>query len=163
MAQVYVSIGSNIERRRHIGRALAALAERYGPVNRSHVYESDAVGFDSDPFFNLVVGFDTVVPPLKLQEQLHAIEADCGRVRTTDLKARTLDLDLLLYASQVITGDGLTLPRDDIERYAFVLGPLAELAPEYLHPVTGQRVADMWANFDTAAQPMTRVDWTGDD
>ncbi len=163
MAQVYVSIGSNIGRRKHIGLALEALADRYGTVARSHIYESDAVGFDSDPFYNLVVGFDTVVPPLDLQEQLHAIEADCGRVRTTDLKARTLDLDLLLYGRQVIAADGLTIPRDDIERYAFVLGPLAELAPDFKHPVTGLRIADMWANFNVDEQPMSRIDWPDSD
>jgi 2-amino-4-hydroxy-6-hydroxymethyldihydropteridine diphosphokinase len=158
-AQVYVSIGSNIERTQNIEAALQQLKADYGDLEQSSVYESAAVGFDSAPFYNLVVGFVTDASPREVQRQLHIIEQNSGRVRNGTLAARTLDLDLLLYDDLVIDEDTLTLPRDDIERYAFVLGPLAEIAGSKRHPVTGRRYADMWSEFDDTQQKLTRVDW----
>ena len=159
MAQVYVSVGSNIDRQRNIATALQVLTETYGELQLSPVYESAAVGFDSEPFYNLVLGFSTQQSPQAIQEQLHAIENRCGRQRTTALSARTLDLDLLLYDDRVMSDGKLLLPREDIDRYAFVLRPLAEIAATVRHPVTGVSYADMWTDFDDEQQPLTRVDW----
>jgi 2-amino-4-hydroxy-6-hydroxymethyldihydropteridine diphosphokinase len=159
VARVYVSIGSNIDRDRNIALALRLLEASFGRLQRSSVYESAAVGFDSDPFYNLVVGFETAATPRHIQDALHCIEESSGRIRTTGLSARTLDLDLLLYDDLVIDADGLTLPRGDITRYAFVLGPLAEIAGGQRHPVTGDRYADMWSAFDDPGQILSRVDW----
>ena len=159
MAQVYVSVGSNLERERNIATALQELTESYGELQQSSVYESAAVGFDSAPFYNLVVGFSTQESPQVIQHQLHAIEDRCGRQRTATLSARTLDLDLLLYDDQVMTDGKLVLPREDINRYAFVLGPLAEIAATARHPVTTVSYAEMWAAFDDSDQPLTRIDW----
>ena len=159
MAQVYVSIGSNIERERNIEYALRSLTEAYGELQQSPVYESAAVGFDSAPFYNLVVGFQTDASPQAVQQTLHHIEDNQGRQRAEDLAARTLDLDLLLYDDLVIRSGKLVLPRDDIHRYAFVLGPLAEIAGERRHPVSGMRYADMWSAFDDTGQVLQQVDW----
>jgi 2-amino-4-hydroxy-6-hydroxymethyldihydropteridine diphosphokinase len=159
MAQVYVSVGSNIERQRNIATALQLLTEVYGELQLSSVYESAAVGFDSEPFYNLVLGFSTQQSPQAVQQQLHVIEDRCGRQRTASLSARTLDLDLLLYDDRVMADGKLVLPRDDINRYAFVLRPLAEIAGTVRHPVTGVTFADMWAAFDDETQPLTLVDW----
>ena len=159
MAQVYVSIGSNLDRERNIAAALQVLTESYGELQQSSVYESAAVGFDSAPFYNLVVGFSTQESPQVIQDQLHAIEDRCGRQRTATLSARTLDLDLLLYNDRVMTAGKLVLPREDINRYAFVLGPLAEIAATARHPVTAVSYADMWAAFDDSDQSLTRIDW----
>lgn len=159
MARVYVSIGSNIDRERNITLALQRLEDRFGALTRSSVFESAAVGFDSDPFYNLVVGFDSDESPELLQQYLHGIEAESGRERTAALTARSLDLDLLLYGDQVISRGRLVLPRTDIIRYAFVLYPLAEIAPDERHPLTGQRYMDMWSGFDATAQQLTRVEW----
>lgn len=161
MAQVYVSVGSNIERRKHIDQALALLGDRYGRLEQSAVYESDAVGFDSNPFYNMVVGFDTDEPPHRVQRVLHDVENDCGRVRTGELSARTMDLDLLLYDDLVTDENGLVLPREDITRYAFVLYPLAELAPDARHPVSGRSFADIRDGFSGEGRAsLRRVDWT---
>lgn len=160
MAHAWVSIGSNIERRKHIARALELLEDHFGEIEQSSVYESAAVGFDSEPFFNMVVGLNTDESPHVLQAQLHGIEAACGRQRTGSLSARTLDLDLLSYDDRVIDEGKLVLPRDDITRYAFVLYPLVELAPDERHPVSGRRYADLWEDFDQDAQPLQRVDWS---
>jgi 2-amino-4-hydroxy-6-hydroxymethyldihydropteridine diphosphokinase len=158
-AQVYVSIGSNVNRRKNIALALERLVREFGPIEQSSVYESDAVGFNSDPFYNLVIGFRTNEPPRDIQAKLHAIEDACGRVRAHTLSARTMDLDLLLYADLVIDEAGLSLPRSDIIRYAFVLCPLAEIAGTERHPVGGESYADMWAAFADKEQVLTRVDW----
>jgi len=159
MAQVYVSVGSNLDRERNIATALRVLTENYGELQQSSVYESAAVGFDSAPFYNLVVGFSTQDSPPVIQARLHAIEERCGRQRTATLSARTLDLDLLLYDDIVLADGKLVLPRDDINRYAFVLGPLAEIAGTAQHPVTAVSYADMWAAFDDRDQSLTRIDW----
>jgi 2-amino-4-hydroxy-6-hydroxymethyldihydropteridine diphosphokinase len=159
VAQVYVSIGSNIERERNIEGALQALAAAYGDLQQSSVYESAAVGFDSTPFYNMVVAFQTGDSPQAVQETLHRIEDSQGRLRAGALAARTLDLDLLLYDDLVINAGKLVLPRDDIDRYAFVLGPLAEIAGERRHPVSGKRYADMWSAFDDTGQELQRIDW----
>jgi 2-amino-4-hydroxy-6-hydroxymethyldihydropteridine diphosphokinase len=159
VAQVYVSIGSNIERERNIEGALQALAAAYGELQQSSVYESAAVGFDSTPFYNMVVAFQTGDSPQAVQETLHRIEDSQGRLRAGALAARTLDLDLLLYDDLVINAGKLVLPRDDIDRYAFVLGPLAEIAGERRHPVSGKRYADMWSAFDDTGQELQRIDW----
>ena len=162
MAQVYVSIGSNIDRSNNIAAALQQLVSEFGELEQSSVYESDAVGFDSAAFYNLVVGFQTDAAPQALQEKLHDIEERCGRQRSTELTARTLDLDLLLYDDLVISAGKLVLPRADITRYAFVLGPLAEIAGNGRHPVSGERYAAMWSAFDHAQQPLHRVPWPAD-
>ena len=87
------------------------------------------------------------------------IEDVCGRERNQSLSARTMDLDLLLYADLVVDVAGLSLPRSDISRYAFVLCPLAEIAGEQKHPVSGERYTDMWAAFDEPGQVLTRIVW----
>ena len=159
MARVYVSVGSNIDRDRNIAMALRLLEASFGPLRRSSVYESEAVGFDSAPFYNLVVGFAASETPREIHDVLHCIEEASGRVRTTGLSARTLDLDLLLYDELVTEADGMMLPRQDITRYAFVLAPLAEIAGTLRHPVTGERYADLWSAFDATGQVLSRVDW----
>lgn len=159
MARVYVSLGSNIDREQHIASALSLLDEAFGPLEQSSVYESDAVGFDSPAFYNLVVGFETDKGPRAVQRVLRHIEELNARVRTEQLSARTLDLDLLLYDDLVVDEEGLKLPRNDITRYAFVLGPLAEIAGDECHPLTGERYASMWSGFDDNDQALTRIDW----
>jgi 2-amino-4-hydroxy-6-hydroxymethyldihydropteridine diphosphokinase len=159
VARVYISVGSNIERERNIDLALSLLEASFGELQRSSVYETGAVGFDSDPFYNLVVGFDTSHTPRQIQNMLHCIEEASGRIRTAGLSARTLDLDLLLYDDLVTEVDGLSLPRADITHYAFVLAPLAEIAGALRHPVTGARYADMWSAFDQAGQTLSRINW----
>ena len=86
------------------------------------------------------------------------IEDACGRVRGAEkFSPRSLDIDLLLYDDQVIDSPPLRIPRSDILEYAFVLRPLAELAPGIKHPVTGRTLADHWADFDQASQPLVPV------
>jgi 2-amino-4-hydroxy-6-hydroxymethyldihydropteridine diphosphokinase len=160
MATAFVSIGSNVDRERNITRALELLLESYGPLRASSVYESESVGFTGDPFFNLVVGFETDEEPCDVVRGLRDIECRCGRVRGGPrFGARTIDLDLLLLGDVVLRENGLVLPRDEITSLAFVLCPLAEIAAERRHPVLGEDLATLWANFDRHTQRLWRVEF----
>lgn len=159
MARVYVSIGSNIEREQHVKGAIAALEKAYGRLQCSRTYETQAVGFDGDPFYNLVVGFNTDQSPQQVSNVLNGIEDTYGRDRSGGkFSSRTLDLDLLLYDDLVLDEAGLHLPRKEITEYAFVLKPLAEIAGDMKHPVTGFSFSAIWDQFDPTAQPMWPVE-----
>lgn len=158
MARVYVSIGSNIDRDRNVAAALAGLRREFGELQQSTIYETQAVGFEGDAFYNLVVGFDTEQSPHEVAAMLHRIEDQHGRQRHGGkFSARTLDLDMLLYDDLVLEADDLNLPRREILEYAFVLRPLAEIAAERRHPLAGVSYAALWDDFDATAQPMWPV------
>ena len=163
MIKVYVSLGSNIDRYRHITAALNALQSRYGVLDISPIYESEAVGFEGDCFLNLVVGFQTRETIGQLTSVFKQIEDAHGRERGGErFSARTLDLDLLLYADRVGVHDGVILPRDEILHNAFVLLPLADLEPGLLHPVVQKTYAELWSVYDKK-QKLWPVDfdWQG--
>lgn len=149
MARVYISIGSNIEREKNVCAALDALKEWFGNLLLSPVYESEAVGFDGEPFLNMVVGVDTGLTVAELSTRFKQLEADNGRRRDVPkFSGRTLDLDILTYGRQVGQVDGVELPRGEILKNAFVLKPLADIAPEKLHPVCGETYARLWQSYD---------------
>lgn len=148
MPHVWVSIGSNIQRERHIRAALADLRETFGELIVSPVYETEAVGFKGDAFFNLVVGFDTELTPTALHGLMREIEARHGRERNGGkFAARTLDLDLLTYGEFITDEGGKALPRDEILRYGFVLAPLADVAGEEMHPELAESYQSLWERF----------------
>jgi len=145
----YISIGSNIDKEIHIPASLRALERQFGTLTISSIYESDAVGFSGDAFHNLIVGFDSDLDVKTVAKQLREIELDNGRTRNSQkFSARTLDLDLILYGDLIISDGRLQIPRDEIEKYAFVLEPLAEIAPTDIHPVSGINYAELWQQFD---------------
>jgi 2-amino-4-hydroxy-6-hydroxymethyldihydropteridine diphosphokinase len=158
MPRIFVSIGSNIERERNIRGAVQALRNSYGPLTLSRVYESAPQGFSGENFYNLVAAFDSADSIDAVKARLADIENAHGRRRDDRRHApRTLDLDLLLYDYNVIHRPGLDLPRAEILEYAFVLAPLAEIAPELRHPETGETYKAMWEKF-AAEQPLRAVE-----
>ena len=145
---VYVGIGSNIEQEKYIRLAVQSLEESFGEQCQlllSPVYKTQAIGFDGDDFFNLVASFLSNLSPTEVEQKLKEIEHKNGRRRNQEkFSARTLDIDLLLYDQEIIEDNGISVPRDEIEKYAFVLSPLADLAPDLIHPKTKKTISMMW-------------------
>jgi len=159
---VHVGVGSNVEREHNIRSGVNALRERFRDVAMSPVYESAAVGFDGDPFYNLVVRFETELSIDALGVTLRQFEDMHHRDRSlSSFGPRTLDIDLLLYDDVVLHQGKLQLPRDEIEKQAFVLRPLAELSGELIHPISEKSLSVMWQQFDHSLQPLTAIafDW----
>jgi 2-amino-4-hydroxy-6-hydroxymethyldihydropteridine diphosphokinase len=155
MARVYLSLGSNQEPHRYLRAALDELRARFGAVDVSPAYRSAAVGFDGADFINLAVGMDTDLSPMALNDWLHALEDRHGRRRDVPRYAdRTLDLDIVLYDDLVTQGDGhLDIPRKEL-KHAFVLKPIADIAPALRHPVSGRTMAQLWAEFPVESEPL---------
>ena len=145
MAIVYVSIGSNIERIKHVASGIAALEQVFGELRLSPIYETPAEGFEGDAFYNLVAGFESAESPDRLNQLFKIIENHFGRERCAEkFSSRTLDIDLLLYDDEVINDGEVQVPRDEIERYSFVLQPLADLLPDQVYPSRKTTFLQMW-------------------
>jgi len=158
VARVYVSIGSNIDRENNLSNAVRSLAEIFGDPQMSTVYESKAVGFKGENFFNQVISFDSDDSPETVASALREIEVRLGRARDgKKYSSRTVDLDLLLYDDLVTESDTISIPRAEITRHAYVLKPLAEIAGERRHPMTGERFQDLWEAFDKSEQEIWPV------
>lgn len=160
MARVYISIGSNIDAENNVRLAVNALQQHYGKLILSSVYESEAVGFKGDNFLNLVAGLNTEEDVHTVADTLRKIEDDNGRDRSGPrFSARTVDLDLLLYDDLVVQEEGLQLPRDEITKNAFVLLPLEEVAPQLIHPLSGNTMCDLWLTFDKDSQKLWPIEF----
>jgi len=163
MRKGYISIGSNIDKNKNIPASLEALKLNFGPLTISSIYESESVGFIGDSFYNLVVGFNSELSVKEVAKILRQIELDNGRTRNSQkFSSRTLDLDLILYDNLILNDGRLQIPRDEIERYAFVLEPLAEIAPDLKHPISGISYSDLWKKFDKINLTQQRIlpTWT---
>jgi 2-amino-4-hydroxy-6-hydroxymethyldihydropteridine diphosphokinase len=158
MPRCWLGIGSNQDREASIRGAIANLRAAFGDLIVSSVYESPAEGFAGAPFLNLVAGIDTDRSVAEIDRILREIEDAHRRVRGPDkFSSRTLDIDLLTYGDAVGILDGRELPRDEILMYAFVLGPLAEAAPEDIHPGTGLTYRELWAGSPPGQQPLIPI------
>ena len=158
MPRVFVSIGSNQDRERSVRTAVSALERRFRDVRLSSVYETEAVGFEGDPFFNLVAGFETELDLEEVVRALRDIETLVGRVRTGKrFGPRTMDIDVLTYGDAVCDQDPVEVPRGEITRHAYVLHPLAELAPEATHPVLGESFSSLDRRLGLDRHGMRRV------
>lgn len=165
---VYVGIGSNIEQEKYIRIAAKSLVETFGSdcqLQLSPVYKTQAVGFEGDDFFNLVACFHTDLSPYGVESALKEIEHSHGRKRNQNkFSARNLDIDLLLYDQEIIHTNGINVPRDEVEKYAFVLAPLADLSPDLIHPETHQTISTMWAELQkkTHTEALTKINFKWD-
>jgi 2-amino-4-hydroxy-6-hydroxymethyldihydropteridine diphosphokinase len=155
----WISVGSNIDREASIRSAIDDLRDAFQSLVISPVYETAAVGFDGDSFFNLVIGIETDQTVAGIRQTLRAIEDARGRLRGSEKFApRTLDLDLLTWGDAVGIVDGYDLPRDEILKYAFVLAPLADVAPNEHHPVDGRSYRQLWSDMAIRGEPPSLVD-----
>jgi len=154
MPRYHLSLGSNLEPEQHLRGALRDLRARFGPLQVSSVYESGAVGFEGPPFWNLAVGLDSDLDADALKAWLHGLEEAHGRRRDQPRYAdRTLDLDIVAI-------NGRATERPELQ-HAFVLAPLAEIAPAIRDSQTGSTIAESWQRLqsaDTAALRKLAVD-----
>lgn len=141
--QVYIALGSNLgNKRRNLVTAAALLAERAGEVGAiSSFYETEPWGFESEhSFLNAALMLETTLAPLDLLRLTQEVERELGRTAKTDsvYHDRLIDIDLLLYGEEVINQPGLQIPHPLMHRRAFVMTPMAEIAPAVVHPVLGK-------------------------
>ncbi|MCE9677917.1 2-amino-4-hydroxy-6-hydroxymethyldihydropteridine diphosphokinase [Shewanella sp. AS1] len=162
MARIFISIGSNIDAPHYFNSALKALRQHLSNLSLSSVFESEAVGFNGSNFLNMVVAADTELAIGELISLFKGIERENGRQEgAKKFSPRTLDLDLLLY-DDCVTCDPIELPRAEITTNAFVLWPLAEVAPERVHPVVQESYQTLWENYDKSQQKLWPIEfnWT---
>ena len=137
--KVYLSLGSNLgNRHANLQKAIFRIQQKAGSIlDISSVYENPAVGFDGEPFLNIVISVLTPLPPKELLDTILQIERDFGRIRNEGggYRSRTLDIDIIYYGSEVINHDDLVVPHPHMQHRNFVLKPLADIAPQFYHPV----------------------------
>ncbi len=133
----YLSLGSNLGKKQgNLERALQEIKKDVGEVLRiSSIYETEAWGIVSqDNFFNIIAEVSTPFFPLDVIKKLLAIESKLGRIRNKKWESRIIDIDIIFYENYLISTDNLTIPHPFLEKRNFVLEPLNELIPEFIHP-----------------------------
>lgn len=158
-SRAYLSLGSNLEPEANLAAAVAALRARFGDVVVSPVYRSPADGFGGPDFLNAIVGIDSDIHPFALDEWLHALEEAHGRdARDADYSNRPLDIDIIYFGELVLDGPGdFQLPRPELH-HAFVLKPLADIAPDFMDPIRNKTLAQLWAAHPRHRDPPAQVD-----
>lgn len=160
MHTVYLGLGSNIEAEKNIASAINCLRNTFSTVGLSPVYQCAAHGFEGDDFINLVARVETRMTPLELKAFLGELENRHDRDRNVPrFSSRTLDIDILLYDDLYLLSPQLELPREEILQAAYVLKPLADLAPELTHPVERKTLIELWNAFPRQDPEPTPVDF----
>ncbi len=154
MARLYISLGSNVDRHSNVNAGLTALEKLFGQLSLSSLFASKAVGFDGAEFYNMVIGATTNLTIEQVAKALREIEFENGRqLDAKKFSPRTLDLDLLLF-DDLILEEPAQIPRAEITENAFVLWPLAEVAPQLKHPILKQPYQLLWQEYDKTQQQL---------
>jgi 2-amino-4-hydroxy-6-hydroxymethyldihydropteridine diphosphokinase len=155
----YLSLGANLEPERNLVLAVARLSQFGRIVAASTVWQTKPVSLADQPdFLNAVVLLETKLTAQELREgPIAQIEQELGRVRTEDKNAaRTIDIDIMLFNHDVLTVGRRHIPDPEVLERPFVAIPLAEIAQDYIHPETGQKLKDIAAQFDPATEHMIK-------
>lgn len=161
MTQIWIGIGSNLQPQTNIRSGVQALQAWLTDCRCSSVYQSQAIGFDGPDFYNLVLTGETSLPLTDTLQTLRQIEYQHGRdAQTQGNGSRWLDLDLLFFGS-LCCQQPVILPRPEITENAFVLWPLAELSPDWLHPQRQCTMQQLWAEYPPQRQRLKPIvfDW----
>ena len=160
MAAAYLSLGSNQDALAHLSRARRELEARFPGARFSPLYRTPAVGFDGADFINAAAVVDTDLDIVALDAWLHALEDAHGRRRDVPrFSDRPLDIDIVFYDALVFRGPGnLQVPRPELQ-HAFVLKPLADLAPAFRDPLSARSLGELWDAHPDAAAPPVALDW----
>lgn len=158
MPTVYIALGTNLgDRLENLRRAMAGLPPAADPQEVSPVYETPPWGIEDQPaFLNQVIRAETELPPNELLAYLKRLERELGRQKTVRYGPRLIDLDILFYDDLVVELPGLTIPHPRLAERAFVLVPLADLAPNLRHPITGHTVQELLEQTDTTGISLHR-------
>lgn len=158
MHQVYLSIGSNIDPEYYIRSGVAELLELFAEVELSSIYRSPAVGFEGDPFLNLVAALKTRLQLHELAATLRALEYRYGRsLNSTKFSSRHLDIDILTFDTYCGQYEGITLPRPEVLENAYVLCPFAELAPGLILPEQRITLREHWERYSNPWQKVVSI------
>ena len=150
---VFIALGSNIgDRMRALKEAIDLLPPDIMPTSFSKVYETPPWGYeDQSSFLNQVIKTQTHLSPCEVLKRLKEIERELGRQPIFRYGPRLIDLDILFYDEMEYKSEKLTIPHPEIANRAFVLVPLMEIAPNYIHPVTHKKIIDMAAQIETGS------------
>tara|TARA_R110001583_G_scaffold8413_5_gene40202 strand:- start:7391 stop:8515 length:1125 start_codon:yes stop_codon:yes gene_type:complete len=152
----YLSLGSNEgDKLQNLQQAVDLIAERIGGILKiSSVYKTASWGFKSDDFYNICLETSTSLNPENLLNTIHEIEQYLGREKNSekDYKARTIDIDILLFDTEIIFSKELNVPHKDMLNRKFVMVPLAEIAPNWMHPIEKQRIQVCLENCNDASE-----------
>ena len=163
MPEVFIAAGSNAEPVKNLKLALAELEKSFAPLRVSPAYRNKPIGFEGADFINLVVGFETDLEIDAVRQRLQEIEGLCGRPRTAPKWGpRSMDLDILLYGNEVRDEPDLKLPRPDLVRRAYMLKPIADIAPDLRHPTLGKTMRELWSEFEGKDHAMNVVELSSD-
>jgi 2-amino-4-hydroxy-6-hydroxymethyldihydropteridine diphosphokinase len=143
MQTIFLGLGTNLgDRAANLQAAIAGLAEKLVVTAVSPLYQTPPWGITDQPdFLNLCLAAETELPPAELLAFVKNLEVELGRQPTERWGPRLIDIDILFYASQIVETETMTIPHPRLAERAFVLRPLADIAPDFVHPVLGETIA----------------------
>ncbi|MEC9205748.1 MAG: 2-amino-4-hydroxy-6-hydroxymethyldihydropteridine diphosphokinase [Pseudomonadota bacterium] len=147
--KVFVGIGSNINKKENIRSCIKIIEEEFEDFNISPIYQTQSMGFKGPDFYNCVCSFLTTKDVYELKDHLSKIELDHGRhFKETKFSSRTLDIDILYFDDLVLNNEQVQIPRKEILEFDFVLLPLCDLDPDFVHPELGKKHKNIIKDID---------------